>query len=118
MELRIKDCLICRKAFGEVYAEQARQMAERMAKLRSKERDKREAFRKQVQGFIPGTLLAGLGLHHQPPHCQISLPSQQGIMPNISLSDLRRLPTGQPEASVRACSASNHPPIVQIILLM
>ena len=37
-----------RRAFAEVYAAQAQQMAERMGKLRVKEVSQREAFRVQV----------------------------------------------------------------------
>ena len=65
-----------------------------MAKLRSKERDKREGFRKHVLPFVPGSVLAGLGLLQQPPHCQISLPAQPCISPPISPADLQRIPMG------------------------
>ena len=82
----------CRQAFAELYAGQARQMAERMGKLRQKERDKREAFRKQVQAYIPLPVLAGLGLTQQPPHCQISLPPPAPGLPSITLADLQKGP--------------------------
>ena len=82
----------CRQAFAELYAGQARQMAERMGKLRQKERDKREAFRKQVQAYIPLPVLAGLGLTQQPPHCQISLPPPAPGLPSITLADLQKAP--------------------------
>lgn len=93
-EVRAKYQRPCRQAFADVYAEQAQQMAERMAKLRSKERDKREGFRKHVLPFVPGSVLAGLGLQQQPPHCQISLPAQPRISPPISTADLQKIPTG------------------------
>lgn len=67
-------------------------MAERMGKLRSKECERRDAFRRQVQAFVPLGLLTGLGLHNQPAHCQISLPPQPPGLPAVSPADLQRLP--------------------------
>lgn len=85
-----------RQAFADVYAEQAQQMAERMAKLRAKERDKREAFRKHVLPFIPTSILNGLALQQQPPHCQISLPAQPRISPAIVPADLQKIGPSEP----------------------
>ena len=79
-------------------------MAERMAKLRSKESDKREGFRKHVLPFVPASLLAGLGLQQQPPHCQISLPAQPRISPPISTSDLQSVPMAGGSSVVSASS--------------
>jgi len=103
---------MCRQAFSEVYAGQARQMAERMGKLRSKECDRRDAFRRQVQAYVPLALLTGLGLHHQPAHCQVSLPSQPPGLPAISPADLQRLPAG-PTVSPLPPSLPSPPPILR-----
>ena len=83
-------------------------MAERMGKLRQKERDKREAFRKQVQAYIPLPVLAGLGLTQQPPHCQISLPPPAPGLPSITLADLQKAPLSA-DPTVRL-PARIHPP--------
>lgn len=80
-----------RQAFAELYGTQARQLAERMGTLREKERDMRDGFLKQVQPYIPAAVLAGLGLLHQPPHCQVSLPAQPRL-PSVTPADLQRTP--------------------------
>ena len=97
--------LYCRQAFAELYAGQAREMAERMGRLRQKECDKRDAFKKHIQGYIPVPVLAGLCLTQQPAHCQISLPPQAPGTPTVTLADLRRAPMSvDPAVRVRCCS--------------
>jgi hypothetical protein len=49
-----------RQAFAELYGAQAGQMAERMGRLRQKEANKREAFLKHVERYLPPALLAGM----------------------------------------------------------
>ena len=72
-----------------------------MAKLRSKEQDKRDSFRKHVLPFVPASILNGLGLQHQPSHCQISLPAQPRISPAVTTADLQRIPNGPSDSTVR-----------------
>ncbi|KAK9786296.1 hypothetical protein WJX73_002901 [Symbiochloris irregularis] len=77
-----------------VYTGRATALAESIGKLRTKEVRKREAFAKGVQGLMPPSLLVGLGLEAQPPHCQITMaaPAAPSRLPHITLEDLKRVP--------------------------
>lgn len=84
-----------RKAFTELYAGQAGELAEQMARLRAKEAAARDAFRSAVERYVPGPVLAGLGLTARPPHCVVSVPPADAGLAAVTPDDLRRAPPAQ-----------------------
>jgi hypothetical protein len=86
---------LCRKAFAELYAGQAGELAEKMARLRAKESAARVSFRLAVERYIPNKVLAGLGLTAVPPHCVISVPQPDAGLAAVTPDDLKRAPAPQ-----------------------
>ena len=81
-----------RRAFADLYAGRAGELAEQMGRLREKEMAKRDSFKRAVERYIPGPVLGAMGLLAPPPHCQVSVaPPEAGLL-HVSMEDLRRLP--------------------------
>eukprot|EP00240_Pyramimonas_obovata_P000974 CAMPEP_0118949428 /NCGR_PEP_ID=MMETSP1169-20130426/49597_1 /TAXON_ID=36882 /ORGANISM="Pyramimonas obovata, Strain CCMP722" /LENGTH=539 /DNA_ID=CAMNT_0006896057 /DNA_START=405 /DNA_END=2021 /DNA_ORIENTATION=- len=78
-----------RRAYGQLYAGQAAQLAERMGHIRDKEVARREAFVKAQERYLPAEVLAGLGLYSLPPQCEVTIPYADERLPEISDRDLR-----------------------------
>eukprot|EP00873_Tetraselmis_striata_P002870 jgi/Tetstr1/423134/TSEL_013903.t1 len=84
--------VVRRRAFSELFANQAAQLAERMAALREKEVGRADAFRAHVERYIPADLQASLGLTVPPPLCEVNIPRQGGGLPEVSMADVQALP--------------------------
>mmetsp|Transcript_12611 Transcript_12611/g.35442 ORF Transcript_12611/g.35442 Transcript_12611/m.35442 type:complete len:1100 (-) Transcript_12611:133-3432(-) len=85
--------VVRRRAFQELYAGQAAQLAERMAALREREAKRHEAFRAYVDPFIPPDLQAQLGLLLPPPLCEVNIPScQEGSLADVTMEDIQGRP--------------------------
>lgn len=66
-----------------------------MARLRAKEAAARDAFRSAVERYVPGPVLAGLGLTTRPPHCVVSVPPADAGLAVVTPDDLRLAPPAQ-----------------------
>ena len=47
---------------------------------------------RNVERYLPATLLAGLGLLTEPPHCQISVPAAEPGLLQVTWNELKLLP--------------------------
>jgi hypothetical protein len=84
--------VVRRRAFAELFANQATQLAERMAQLREKEMGRQEAFKSHVERYIPGDLQRALGLSLPPPLCEVNIPAQERALPDVSMPDVQAIP--------------------------
>lgn len=104
-----------RKAFAELYAGQAGELAEKMARLRSKEAAARDAFRFAVERYIPAPVLAGLGLAARPPHCVVSVPQPDAGLAAVTPEDLKRAPAPQQVSQPCCFPPELHPDLAPLI---
>lgn len=95
-----------RKAFADLYAGRAGELAEQMGRLRVKEAAKRDRFKRAVERYIPAPVLAAMGLLAPPPHCQVTVaPQEAGLLP-VTMDDLRRVPA---DAQVHSLTLHREP---------
>mmetsp|Transcript_16373 Transcript_16373/g.19644 ORF Transcript_16373/g.19644 Transcript_16373/m.19644 type:complete len:850 (-) Transcript_16373:187-2736(-) len=92
-----------RRAYTQLYSEQAGHLAERMAQIRAKEVARREAFIKYQERFFPTEFLQSMGIYNLPPQCEVTLPSAtQDPLMDVSTQELTAFALELQPASIRA----------------
>lgn len=80
--------VVRRKASMKLYMGLAGQLAERLAIKREAEIRRREEFLKEQSSFIPGDILASMGLYDTPTQCDVNIAPFDTNLLNIDISDL------------------------------
>ncbi|KAK3239494.1 hypothetical protein CYMTET_50585 [Cymbomonas tetramitiformis] len=99
--------VVRRRAYAELYSDQAVQLAERMAHIRDKEIARREKFVKQQESYLPVELLQKMGLYSHPPPCEVTLGAGEQHLLDISDQDLRGLTWAAAVPSLAGAGASS-----------
>ncbi|XP_058207005.1 autophagy-related protein 11-like isoform X1 [Rhododendron vialii] len=82
--------VVRRKASMKLYMGMAGQYAEKLAIKREAEVRRREEFLKVQCSFIPSDILASMGLHDTPNHCNVNITPFDTNLLDIDISDLDR----------------------------